>query len=121
MRCGEDMTTTPESKHRAVAWLELVCALSVLTLVFQLFPTIRTDALWALNVRHWPRMVWFAGTLVILFILVVIRVGPELLQEWRQRRERLDTERKKLQKQLDLKEQRIALEEMRRALSRRIY
>ncbi len=101
--------------------LELLLALTLLVLVFQLFPSLWTGTLWALDIRNWPRTVWFAGNLVMVFVLVAIRFGPDLYQDWRQRKERLAGEREKKQKQQELKEQRETLVRMQQARSRRIY
>lgn len=103
------------------AWLELLLVLAVVALVFQLFPSLWNGTLWALDIRNWPRTVWFAGNLVVVLVLVAVRFGPDLYQEWQNRRERLAADREKREKQLQLKEQRETLERMEQARSRRIY
>jgi len=65
------------------AWLELLLVLAVPALLFQLFPSLWSGTLWALDVRNWPRTVWFAGNVVVVVLLVAIRFGPELVQDWR--------------------------------------
>ncbi len=96
-------------------------ALAALALLFQIFPSLWAGTLWALDIRNWPRTVWFAGNLVVVVLLVAIRFGPDLYQDWRQRKERRAAERVEMQKRQALKEQRETLERMQQARSRRIY
>jgi hypothetical protein len=102
------------------AWLELLLALALLALVLQLFPALWNGMLWALDVRNWPRTVWFAGTWLVLAVLVGIRFGPDIYTDWRQRRERLATERTKQQKQQALKDERETLARMKEGMKRRV-
>ncbi len=60
------------------AWLELLLALAILALVLQLFPSVWVGTLWALDVRNWPRTVWFAVNCVLLLALVGIRFDTDL-------------------------------------------
>ena len=103
------------------AWLELLLVLAFLALVFQLFPSVWTGTVWALDIRNWPRTFWFAANGVALLALVAVRFGPDLYQEWLKRQERLASERAKKQKQQELKEQRETFERLQRGRSRRIY
>ncbi len=114
-------TATYRVARHGTAWLELLLALALLALVFQLVPSLWTGTLWALDVRNWPRTVWFAGNLVVVFVLVAIRFGPDLYQDWRQRKERRAAERIEMQKRQALKEQRETLERMQQARARRFY
>ena len=102
-------------------WLELLLALAMLALLVQLFPQVGRFALWALDVRNWPRSVWFIGNLGILLLLVGLRFGPQLVEEWKSRRDRLAVEATQKHRQQELKEQREALERLKQAQRRRIY
>lgn len=103
------------------AWLELLLALALIALVLQLLPQIRDIVLWAIDVRNWPRTVWFAVNLLVVLVLLGVRFGPQLVDDWRQRRERLTSEHTKQEKQREYKEQREALERMKQAKRRRMY
>jgi len=119
------MSTANKMKNKSYrlgfAWLELLLALAILAVLFQLFPSLWVGTVWALDVSNWPRTIWFAANLVVVFALVAIRFGPDLYADWHERRERRAAERTKIQKQQELKEQRETLERMQQARSRRIY
>lgn len=101
--------------------LELLLALALVLLLFQLFPSLWTGTLWALDVRNWPRTVWFAMNWIVLLTLAAIRFGPDLYNEWQERQKRRATERAMERKQQELKEQREMLERLKRGRERRIY
>ncbi len=103
------------------AWLELLLALAMLALVLQLFPRAGQTLVWMLDVRNWPRTVWFGANLIVLLVLVAVRFGPQLVEEWRERRERLSSEHTKEEKQREIRAQREALERMQQAKRKRIY
>ncbi len=105
----------------AFAWVELLLSLAILVLVLQLFPRAGRTLLWTLDVRNWPRTVWIAANVVVLMLLVSMRFGPQLIEDWRMRQQRLTDEHSKDKKQKDMKEQREALERMQQAKRRRIY
>jgi type VI protein secretion system component VasK len=108
-------------KRQGEVRLELLLVLAVVALVFQLVPALGNITLWALDVRNWPRTAWFAVNWLVVITLVAIRFGPDLRQQWRERRERLASERATKQKQHELKEVRETLERMQQARARRIY
>lgn len=103
------------------AWLELLLALVALALAFQLLPSLWFGAAWLLDVRNWPRTVWFLTNCLVVLTLVGIRFVPDLYKDWRERRERRASERAKKQKQRERKEQRKTLERMMEAQKRRVY
>ena len=103
------------------AWPELLLALALVALVLQLFPSLWFGILWALDVRNWPRTVWFAANWVVVFTLVAIRFGPDLYSDWRVRCSRVAIDRAKRQKQQELKEQREMLARTKEAMKRRVY
>jgi hypothetical protein len=102
-------------------WLELLLALAMLALLFQMFPEVGRFALWSLDARNWSRTVWFLGNLLILGLLVAIRFGPQVVEEWKSRRDRLAMEATEKHRQQELKEQRESLERLKQAQRRRIY
>jgi len=103
------------------AWLELLLALAAMALLFQLFPSLWVGTVWTLDIRNWPRTVWFAGNLVVVFVLVAVRFGPDLYQDWQRRYEQRAAKRIEMQKRQALKEQRETLERLQQARSRRFY
>lgn len=104
--------------RNGIAWLELLLALAAVVFLFQLFPN---QILKGMDFRNWPRAVWFAGNVIIVFILVGIRFGPNLHKEWQERCQRIASERAKTENSLKLKKERKALERMQESRSRRIY
>lgn len=103
------------------AWLELLLALAAVVLLMQMWPAFGSQVLWVLDVRNWPSSVKIIANLLFILVLVGIRIGPELLNQWRERRLRIASERAKAAKALELKNQRETLERMKEAQSRRIY
>ncbi len=103
------------------AWLELLLALAAIALLLQLWPALGNVVLWSLDIRNWPRTVWFLANVVVIVVLVGIRFGPQLFEDWRLRRERLAKHRTTLQKGQEMKEQRETLERLKESQRRRIY
>jgi hypothetical protein len=99
--------------------LLLLCAIAIL--VLQLFPSIGHIILWSIDVRNWPRTVWFVINLAFLAFLILLRFGPQLLEDWQSRRNRLAADAVERHRQQELKEQRETLERLKRAQRRRIY
>ncbi len=111
-----------KSHHRTgFGGLELLLALAVLALVLQMFPRAGKTVLWMLDVRNWPRTVWFGANLVVLLVLVGVRFGPQVVEDWRTRRERLASEHARHEKEREIRAQREALERMQEAKRKRIY
>jgi len=71
------------NNRQGFAWLETLLVLALLALVLQLFPSL----LGLLDVRNWSRGTWFAMNGVVVLILLAIRFGPDLVEDWRQRRQ----------------------------------
>jgi len=101
--------------------LELLLVLSIVAITFQLFPSLWFDTLWVIDVRNWSRAAWLCVSMGVLLTLVGIRFGPDLMDEWRQRRERLAKEREKRDKQQALAEQRKLFERLREARKRQLF
>jgi hypothetical protein len=104
-----------------MGWTELLLALAVLALVFQLIPFHWMGLLWAIDVRNWPRSVWIVATWMVLLFLVVIRFGPDVYEDWQQRRARLLNKRAKEENRRRLKEEHKRLALMKDAMKRRVY
>jgi hypothetical protein len=103
-----------------LACLELLLVLAILALVHQLFPSLWAVAIWAADVRNWPRTIWFAATWMVLIALLAIRFGPDLYHDWRQRRTRFTVKQAQKEKQLRLKEEREILAQRMEAMKRRV-
>jgi thiol:disulfide interchange protein len=113
--------TSRISPRAGSAVLELLLALAVLALVFQLFPSLWFAMLWATDVRNWPRNIWFAATWMVLIALLAIRIGPDVYHDWWQRRMRSAVEQAQKEKQMRLKQEREMLAQRMEAMKRRVY
>jgi hypothetical protein len=121
-RCARDYSMRVKRSMRGgFAWLELLLVVAVLVLLFQVFPSAWFGVLWVLDVRNWPRSIWFAANVAGVLALCAVRFGPELYESWQARRTRLRIEREKQEKQRQLKEQRETLERLREARKRQVY
>ena len=67
------------------AWLEMLIALAVLSLVLQLAPSLRASLIHAIDVRNWSSVAWFAVNAVFLLILCLIKYGPDYWADMRDR------------------------------------
>ena len=61
------------SEKSGFPWLEVLLVLSVLALVFQLFPDLWFGTLFVLDFRHWTWTGWSAANAVVLLVLIFIR------------------------------------------------
>ena len=114
MKCGTH-------RRSGFALLELLLVLAFLALLFQVFPALWFGLLWAVDVRNWSRGMWMGLNVAIVFALFGLRFGPELFDQWRERRARLTNEHEKHEKQRHLKEEREMLERLKQARERRLY
>jgi hypothetical protein len=71
--------------------------IAVMMLCFQRCPGVLANALGAIDVRTWPRSIWIALNCIILFVLLSVRFGPVILNNWKNRR----VPRKKLRDDLE--------------------
>jgi hypothetical protein len=101
-------------------YLELFLFLAVFALILQLFPSLWFSTLWWVDIRNWPRAVWFFATWMLLLMLLAIRCGPDLYDDWRQRRIRVANKQEKKQKQALLKHERETLARRIEAMKRRV-
>lgn len=107
--------------RRAIGRLELLLALSVTVLLFELYPSLWLNILWAVDIRNWSRGIWLFVNAGAIVILIGSRFGPELYDKLRQRGERLAADREKHAKLRATIEQRQLLERVREAQKRRVY
>jgi cytochrome c biogenesis protein ResB len=115
------MIKTSRQNPTGFPWVEGLLAFVVAVLILQIFPEIGEVLLWTIDLRNWPRTAWFVINLLVLSVLLAVRFAPQIVEDWRSRRERLSVEQIKRQQQLELNEQRDSLERMKQALRRRIY
>jgi hypothetical protein len=108
-------------ERRGAVWLELLFLVALVVLAFQLFPSLWTGLLWVFDIRNWSRRFWFAANLAFVLTVVAIRFGPDVLESWRQARERRRADREKELKQMCLRKERETLERLRRGRAHRIY
>jgi hypothetical protein len=99
---------------------EVLLVIAIVALLLQVFPAAGKTVLWMLDVRNWPRTVWFWLNFVAVLSLLVMRFGPALVEDWKTRRSRLETEREGRERQRQLKEKRERLEDIRRGRNRRL-
>lgn len=107
-----------QSNRSGFAWLELLLLLAMLALVLQLMPGAWQSLL---DFRRWPRIAWIALNASIVLLLVGVRFGPDLVNNWRQQRAQKVAKHASSEKQEEMKRQRESLEQMRQARKRRIY
>ena len=109
------------TSRNGIAWLELLLLLAVMILLIQMWPAFGSRILWGIDVRNWSSSERFMANVAFVLVLVAIRFGPDLLNQWRERRQRIASERAKAGKALKMKEEREALERMQESRKRRIY
>jgi hypothetical protein len=146
---GLGLTGLEYTSDRKCGWLKALVGLAWLTLVLQLFPSLRyglfgllgtfltwslttipfaLGKLWqtflgAVDVRQWSRTTWFVAN--VLFVVVVIGIWAaqrlDLKQAWRERRERLGAQREEQERIRHAKESRKTREEIEAGRRRRRY
>lgn len=115
------MIQRSSSTRDGLARLELLLGLAFIALILQVVPSLGHALLYAADFRNWPRTAWFAANAIFVAVLMAIRLGPDLLLELRERRQRISEERSKAAKALKLKEERETVERMQESKRRRIY
>lgn len=65
--------------------MELLLALAMCLLLFQLFPCVPEQILSGLDFRQWSRSTWFLFNAAILILLFAVRIGPALVDHWKSR------------------------------------
>ena len=111
---------TIHQHRRGVAWLEILLVLAVLALLFQVFPQLWFNTLWALDVRNWSRAAWFALNIGVVLVLFAIRYAPEVHQQWKQRKSNRVRHRTEDEEQRKLREERELYERMKEARKRQV-
>jgi len=109
--------TPRRSVRSGLAWLELLLAIAILSLILQLFPRLGQ----ALDVRNWTRGVWFLVNGVVVIALILIRFAPDQVLEWQSRRGRTAADRETLERQRAAREHRESLQRIRQSRKRRLY
>jgi uncharacterized protein YlxW (UPF0749 family) len=102
-------------------WLEASLLFSLVALIMQLFPSVWVAVLWAIDIRNWPRTRFFVLNAVVVVTLILVRFGPDLYEDWRERHIHRRKDRELQQKKLDMREQRKSLERQIEARKRRLY
>jgi hypothetical protein len=74
--------------RQGVAWLEILLALAVLSLVIQLFPGAPLTAARMLDVRNWSSWIWFAVNAILFAIFCGIKYAPYVIAQVREDRHR---------------------------------
>ena len=104
-------------QRNGYAWLEILLGIATLALLFQLFPS-----LWqAIDFRNWSRVTALVVNLLAIVFLIVLKASPNLIADFRERRQRSKAERLKMEKGQKRKEQREAVERMQESLKRRKF
>ena len=106
------MRPTPK-KCTAFAFLELLLAVAILVLAWQLVP--------ALDFSKWSRGGWMVANAGILATLVAVRFMPDAFFDWRERQDKRMHDQGNLTARQKAKERREALEQIRKSRKRRIY
>lgn len=115
------MKRSTDQQNCVYSRLELTLALASFALVLQCFPSLWHGMLAAIDVRNWSRTVWFVFNVFVLVALAGVHFGPQLLDDWRIRQQRLAIERSKQEEQLRRKNQAELLDRMQESRRRRIY
>ena len=111
----------PRYGRRGFAWLEFLLIVTAITLLLQIWPGFGSMLLFAVDVRNWTRGVWFTANSLIVLLLIGIRFGPNILNDWRNRREEAAAEKARLAKAIKKKQEKEALQRLQESRSRRIY
>lgn len=101
--------------------LEALLAIAVAGLILQLFPAATQMLMWMVDVRNWPRTVWFWLNIAIVLVLFAVRCGPGLIGDWRARRDRLLVERQIKERQTAQREHREMVARLKAGRRRRLY
>lgn len=72
---NDSMPSATSPRRYRCGWLEIALVISMITLVFQLFPDWFFGVLRALDVRSWSRATWFLVNLVAVLTLIVYQYG----------------------------------------------
>ena len=75
----------PPARH-AIAWLELLMVLAIVSLVLQLFPAAWWWLVGIVDVRQWSRWTWFVVNLAVVVLLIAGRLAPDMTEALARRR-----------------------------------
>jgi hypothetical protein len=116
-----DIKRSQSSRRAGRVRLELLLIVLSLSLAFQLLPSIWLTLLSAADLRNWSPFAWIICNVGIVTFLLGIRFGPDLHQEWSERRRRIAEEREQRARLEALKEMRMRCDRLREAQKRRLY
>jgi len=116
---GKDFNAT--NKKLSLGWLELSLGTAGVVLIFQFFPQLWRETLWAIDLRKWSQGSYTLATAAIVLALIGMRFAPRLMKQYRQRSE----QRAKLQAEearvKAIREQKETLQRMKEGMRRRMY
>lgn len=110
------------------AWREALLILAIAILVLQFMPKYGQEvwhavqpilSLFDLRNYSWAAWGWF--NVLIVFVLVALKHGPEMLNAWKSRQLRRKKKIIETDKEREVREQREMLERLEEGRSRRIY
>lgn len=104
-----------------LGWVEILLILAVISCLLQVFPSLWDAVSAVIDIRQWPRAVWFYLNAILIVIFVCARFAPDFYNAWSNRQMQLAIDRKKKHELHARKAERERLEQIRQARSRRIY
>ena len=114
------MPRTQAKRGRAV--LEAVLAAAILALIAQLIlPYVTVKSMIRLDVRYWPRWVWFLLNMAGVLMMLSVRFGPDLKAEWNERRNANISKAAKAAKSKEQQEHREQIERLKRGRKSRMW
>ena len=105
---------------RGFIWLEVLLVLALASLFCILFPSVVERALSNVGLSTWPYSIRLIVNLLAIGVLLGIRFGPQLFDEWRQRRRRFAIDLEKQEEERKLREQRELFERLHEARKRQV-
>lgn len=97
------MTSRSRTSRSGATWLVLLLGLAAVALLLQFWPAFESQILWGLDLRNWSSSMKFMGNVAVVLVLIGIRFGPNLLQQWRERRQTAASERTPADEALEMK------------------
>ncbi|TWU00437.1 hypothetical protein Pla108_13880 [Botrimarina colliarenosi] len=102
------------------AWLELLLALAIVSLLLQLFNVSATRLYTAMDMRTWSGGVWFLAFALVFVVLCGVRFGPEVAKGFvaQDRKFKLTVSEEKMRKRKEYEKERALYERMNEARKR---
>ena len=111
----------PSKQKLSLGWLELSLGVAAVILVFQFFPELWQETLWAIDLRRWSQGSYTLITTVILLTLVGMRFAPQLVEQYRHRCEQRAKKQAEETRVKAIREQKETLQRMKEGMKRRMY